>query len=78
MIEMSRIKQYDLKSHKVFESEKKAIALMYDRLSAPTVKAKGQGLMADEIIELARSNGVYIAKSSFASPIKSKYGFGIM
>ena len=72
LIEMSRIKQYDLKSHKVLESEKKAIALMYDRLSAPTVKAKGEGLMADEIIELARSNGVYIAEDPALAELLSE------
>ena len=30
--------------------KKKAIALMYDRVRAPVVNAKGEGALADEII----------------------------
>ena len=72
LIGMSRIKQYDLKSHNVCESEKKAIALMYDRLRAPIVKAKGEGLVAEEIIELARSNGVYVAEDPALAELLSE------
>lgn len=39
---------------------KKAVALKYDREKddAPRVKAKGQGLVAEKIIELAKEHGV--------------------
>ena len=39
---------------------KKAVALKYDRENddAPRVKAKGQGLVAEKIIELAKEHGV--------------------
>lgn len=41
---------------------KKAVALTYDREKddAPKVKARGQGRIADKIIELAREHGVPI------------------
>jgi len=41
---------------------KKAVALKYDREKddAPKVKASGQGIIADKIIELAREHGVPI------------------
>jgi len=39
-------------------SAKKAIALIYDEVSAPKVGAKGEGELADEIIAIARDHGV--------------------
>ena len=41
---------------------KKAVALKYDRLQddAPRIAAKGQGLVAEKIIELAREHGIPI------------------
>ncbi|OZG71050.1 flagellar biosynthesis protein FlhB [Hahella sp. CCB-MM4] len=36
----------------------KAIALMYDGVKAPTVSAKGEGDLAEEIIAIAREHGV--------------------
>ncbi len=41
---------------------KKAVALRYDREQddAPTVTAKGQGKVAENIIELAREHGIPI------------------
>lgn len=38
--------------------EKKAIALIYDEVSAPTVGAKGEGDLAEQIIAIAREHGV--------------------
>ncbi len=35
-----------------------AIALMYDGVKAPTVSAKGEGDLAEEIIAIAREHGV--------------------
>lgn len=41
---------------------KKAVALKYDRETdeAPKIKAKGQGRIAEKIIELAKEHGVHI------------------
>jgi flagellar biosynthesis protein len=42
--------------------EKKAVALRYERYrdSAPKVVAKGKGVIAEKIIEVAKQYGVYI------------------
>ncbi len=37
-----------------------AVALTYDQESAPFVSATGQGLLAEEIIRIAKENGVLI------------------
>jgi flagellar biosynthesis protein len=44
------------------EKQKKAAALKYDRgsQSAPTLIAKGKGMLADRIITIAREHGVPI------------------
>ncbi|MCS6118712.1 flagellar biosynthesis protein FlhB [Shewanella baltica] len=43
------------------ESEpKQAVALSYDSRNAPKIVATGEGLIAEEIIALAKANGVYI------------------
>ena len=44
------------------QPEKKAIALMYDRVSAPVVKAKGKGELADDIVSFAHKHGIYVAE----------------
>ncbi|MBU2964794.1 EscU/YscU/HrcU family type III secretion system export apparatus switch protein [Amphritea sp. 2_MG-2023] len=41
----------------------KAIALNYDHEGAPTVTAKGQGVIAEQIIRLAREHDVHIHES---------------
>ena len=43
---------------------KKAVALKYDQTkdSAPRVSAKGSGLLAEKIIELARKEGIPISE----------------
>jgi flagellar biosynthesis protein len=42
--------------------EKKAVALKYERYkdSAPKVVAKGKGVIAEKIIEIAKQHGVYL------------------
>jgi flagellar biosynthesis protein len=42
--------------------EKKAVALKYERYkdSAPKVVAKGKGVIAEKIIEVAKQYGVYL------------------
>ena len=40
-----------------------AVALVYEKPGAPRVVAKGNGLLADEIIRRAREAGVYVHES---------------
>jgi len=44
------------------DKPKKAVALKYEfgQATAPTVVAKGQGILAEKIIDLARKHGVHI------------------
>lgn len=41
----------------------KAVALKYDYHSAPTVTAKGSGLLADKIMQVAKENNVLLHQS---------------
>ena len=41
---------------------KKAVALLYDQLRAPVIKAKGEGELAWEILRLAEEHGVHVAE----------------
>ena len=41
----------------------KAVALKYDYRSAPTVTAKGSGLLADKIMQVAKENDVLLHQS---------------
>ena len=43
-------------------SEKKAVALMYDQVRAPIIKAKGKGAVAWQIIEIAKQHGIHVAE----------------
>lgn len=46
------------------QSVRSAVAIAYqDGASAPTVVAKGRGLIADQIISRAQENGVYVHES---------------
>ena len=42
---------------------KKAVALHYDHENAPTVVAKGEGVLAEKIIEAAGAHGIYIEEN---------------
>ena len=42
---------------------KRAVALKYEAPQAPVVVAKGQGVLAEKIIEAARENGVFIKEN---------------
>ncbi|WP_207062453.1 EscU/YscU/HrcU family type III secretion system export apparatus switch protein [Motiliproteus sp. SC1-56] len=42
------------------DPRRRAVALTYDKERAPYVSAKGQGLIADEIIRVAREHGVLL------------------
>ena len=41
---------------------KKAVALLYDQVRAPVIKAKGEGELAREILRLAEAHGVHVAE----------------
>ena len=41
---------------------KKAVALLYDQVRAPVIKAKGEGELAWEILRLAEEHGVHVAE----------------
>ncbi len=43
-------------------SQKKAVALLYDQVRAPVLKAKGQGALAQAIIDTAKRHGVHVAE----------------
>ena len=45
------------------EEYQKAVALNYDNEGAPKVTAQGQGLIAEQIIRLAREHNVHIHES---------------
>ena len=45
------------------EEYQKAVALNYDHEGAPRVTAQGQGLIAEQIIRLAREHDVHIHES---------------
>ena len=42
---------------------KKAVALQYTSPDAPTVIAKGEGILAEKIIEAAMENGIFIEEN---------------
>ena len=46
------------------EPPQKAVALKYDFENAPKVVAKGEGLIADKIIEIAEEHGVTLYQDS--------------
>ncbi|HSR35540.1 MAG TPA: EscU/YscU/HrcU family type III secretion system export apparatus switch protein [Desulfurivibrionaceae bacterium] len=56
------------------EARKKAVALRYDqeRAAAPTVVAKGTGLLAERLIELAQEHGVPIHEDSDLAEILAR------
>ena len=41
---------------------KKAVALLYDKINAPVVKANGEGELAWDIIRVAKMHGVHVAE----------------
>lgn len=59
------------------ESEpKQAVALSYDGRNAPKIVATGEGLIAEEIIALAKANGVYIHQDPYLSHFLQLLEFG--
>nr|WP_297347982.1 EscU/YscU/HrcU family type III secretion system export apparatus switch protein [uncultured Glaciecola sp.] len=60
------------------DETKKAIGLKYntDNNNSPTVIAKGFGGLADEIIELAKQNGVMIHEDPYLSDLLARMDLG--
>ncbi len=50
----------------------KAVALRYDGTSAPKVTAKGEGKVAEKIIEAAKDHGIPIQKNEELTNLLSK------
>ena len=48
----------------VFENLSQAVALFYDGHSAPKISAKGEADIANEIIAIARENGVPLCENA--------------
>ena len=46
------------------KSSKTAVALTFDGINAPSVAAKGTGLTAEKIIQLARKHGIPLYENS--------------
>jgi len=57
------------------EERKKAVALKYDPLKSrsPTIAAKGEGTIAEKIIELAKQHGVAIREDADLVNVLSKF-----
>ncbi len=64
--------------NKTKNETKKAIGLKYnsDDTNSPTVIAKGFGDLADEIIELAKQNGVMIHEDPYLSELLARMDLG--
>jgi flagellar biosynthesis protein len=62
------------KDDKTSFSFKRAVALKYDpsQSDAPKVAAKGQGLLADKILEMAKENGIPIQEDPALVEVLSK------
>jgi flagellar biosynthesis protein len=54
------------------KKKQKAVALRYDGKSAPRVTAKGEGHIAQKIIETAQSHGVPLQKNDELTALLSK------
>lgn len=50
-------------SEEVFEHLSQAVALFYDGQSAPKLSAKGEADIAEEIIAIARENGIPLCEN---------------
>jgi flagellar biosynthesis protein len=54
------------------KTKTKAVALRYDGVSAPRVTAKGEGYIADKIIETAKANNIPLQKNDELTTLLSK------
>jgi flagellar biosynthesis protein len=61
----------------IFENEPlRAIALKYDGDNAPTVTAGGEGVIADEIIRIAREHGVPLRQDGMLAALLGELELG--
>lgn len=58
------------------KKEKKAVGLKYEDKDAPKVVAKGFGDLADEIIKLAKENGVLVHEDPYLSDVLARLDLG--
>ena len=61
---------------KHYRTPLKAIALKYDGENAPTVTATGEGAVAEEIIRIARENGVPLREDALLADLLSELELG--
>jgi flagellar biosynthesis protein len=54
------------------KNKTKAVAIRYDGGSAPRVTAKGEGLIAQKIIDTAKANGIPLQKNEELTTLLSK------
>ncbi len=53
-----------------------AVALHYDKTGAPVVTAKGQGVIGDKIVEIARANDIPIEENEVLAGALSNVEIG--
>lgn len=58
------------------QSPLKAIALKYDGENAPTVTASGEGSVAEEIIRIAKENGVPLREDALLADLLGELELG--
>lgn len=63
-------------SDKNSSDEKQAVALAYDGKSAPTVTAEGRGDLAEQIIAIARENGIPLFENPQLLTLLQQVGLG--
>lgn len=57
-------------------ADKRAVGLKYDGKDAPTVVAKGFGDLADDIVALAKENGVLVHEDPYLSELLARMDLG--
>ncbi|WP_321339953.1 EscU/YscU/HrcU family type III secretion system export apparatus switch protein [Breoghania sp.] len=58
------------------EKRRVAVALHYDNQGAPTVTAKGEGFVAENILKLARESGVPVEEDAILAQALSQVELG--
>ena len=68
----------DADDEKAFDKNKQAVALTYeqDKDQAPRVSAKGKGLIAEQIIKLAKEHNIEIRQDADLVAVLSKIELG--
>ncbi|MFA7552871.1 MAG: EscU/YscU/HrcU family type III secretion system export apparatus switch protein [Spongiibacteraceae bacterium] len=58
------------------KADKKAVALQYNGKSAPAVTATATGILAEEIIEIARQHGIPLFENETLLQLLTEIGLG--